>query len=107
MPYVIITAVWPTYKAEEVGNRYLEVVKKSPLDNSLATEIVPGAFTRTLQGVKGTVIYETKAEKYQGAMNWARERCQMFRDIQGYEFIVEGGATIQEAFAASGMNPPA
>ena len=106
MPYVILTAVWPTYKAEEVGKRYFEAMKKNPVDNSLVTEIVPGAFTRTLQGVKGIVIYETKPEKFQQAMNWARSICQMFRDIQGYEFVIEGGATIQESYAMSGLKLP-
>ena len=68
MPYLIITATYPSDKGQEVANMYLEAIAKYPPDENLATEVVPAAVKATNQGLKALTIMDVKKGKLEEAM---------------------------------------
>jgi hypothetical protein len=106
MPYLIVTASYPSHKADVVAKKYLEVLKKYPPDNKLGSLVVPVAVTRNLQGIKAMVITEVKKGKLEDAMTRVGNELAMYRSIEGYEAQVETYFTLAEALESIGMNPP-
>jgi hypothetical protein len=106
MPYLIVTSSWPSDKSDETAKKYLEVITKYPPDDSLGTEVVPGAFSSTLQGIKAITIIEVKKGKLEDLLTRERKALSMFRTIQGYESQVETYMTLEEAFGSIDMSLP-
>jgi hypothetical protein len=107
MPYLIVTASWPSDKSDEVAKMYFEEIKKYPPDDSLGTQVVPAAFSRTLQGIKAIVITEVKKGKLEDLLIREVNALAMFRTIPGYEAQVDTYLTLEEALGTIGMSPPA
>ena len=63
MVYVIVSAKFPHSKAKEVGKRYLEIVKKYPLDKSLEKQIFRGAIRSTGDAISTIGISEPREGK--------------------------------------------
>jgi hypothetical protein len=107
MPYLIVTASWPSDKSDEVAKMFFEEMKKYPPDDSLGIPVVPAAFTRTLQGIEAMVVIEVKKGKLEDLLTREMNALAMFRNIQGYEAQVEIYMTLEEALGTIGMSPPA
>jgi len=106
MPYIIVTSIYPSHKAQQVGETYLETLKKYPPDESLTTEVVPVAAKITLQGIKAISIVEPKAGKLEEALERVGNEMTMFMPIEGFEYSVETYGTASEAMSSIGMSVP-
>jgi hypothetical protein len=106
MPYLFVTTSFPSDKSDEVAKKYFEVIKKYPPDDSLGTQVVPAAFTRTLQGIEAIVVIEAKKGKLEDLLIREGNALAMFRTIQGYEAQVETYMTLEEALGSIGMSLP-
>ena len=106
MPYIIVTTQYPSHKAQEVGEAYLEGLKKFPPDESLATEVVPAAAKATLQGIKVMAIIEPKEGKLQEALDRVNKEMAMYGPIEGLECSIETYGTVSEAMETIGMSLP-
>ena len=106
MPYIIVTSRYPSHKAQEVVERYLEAIKEYPPDESLATEVVPAAVKTTEQGIRVMGIMETKAGKLEEALDRAINVMAMYLPIEGFEYSIDTHSTVSEAVASIGMSLP-
>jgi len=106
MPYLVITSLYPSHKADEVGKIYLEALSKYPPDENLGTQVVPSAIKTTHQGIKGIGISEVKKGKLEEAISYAMNFMAMFLNVEGFEFTMDHYLTIDEALAVIGMNVP-
>jgi hypothetical protein len=106
MPYIIVTSLYPSHKAQEVGETYLESLKKYPPDEALATQVVPAAAKTTLQGVEVLSVIEPKEGKVEEALRRVRDEMVMFLPIEGFEYSIDNYGTVSEAMATIGMSLP-
>lgn len=108
MPFLVITAWYPTHKVSDVIKVYPEMLKKYP--PSSLTEFgeiaVNNAVTATEKGLKTMSFYDIKEGKLEEALKTARSALAMFQSIEGYEYKVEVWSTITEAFESIGMQVP-
>ena len=106
MPYIFVTTQYPSHKVLEVGEAYLEGLKKYPPDRSLSNEVVPAAVKTTLQGIKVMAIIEPKAGKFEEALARLNKVMAMYMPIEGLECSIETYGTVSEAMTSIGMSLP-
>ena len=106
MPYIITTSLYPSHKAPEVAERYLEAIAKYPLDENFATEVVPAAVKSVHEGIKVTGIVDVKEGKLEEALNRTVNMMVMFQSIEGFRYTTEIHYKVEEALALIGMNLP-
>ena len=106
MPYIVTTSIYPTEKGPEVAEKYLEAIKKYPIDENLATELVPAAIKSTHEGVKVLGITEVKEGKLEDALKRTVNMMVMFQSIPGYRYSTELYYKVEEALALIGMGLP-
>ena len=106
MPYIITTSLYPSDKAPEVAERYLEAIKKYPPDENLSTAVVPAAVKATHQGIRVIGIDEVKEGKLEEAYNRAVNMLVMFQSIVGFEYTMEINFKVEEALSLIGMSLP-
>ena len=106
MPYLITTSIYPTDKATEVAEKYMEMLAKYPPDENLANEIVPAAVKTTHDGVKVIGILEVKQGKLEEALNRTVNQMVVFLNVVGFEYSIDVYLTVEEALATIGMSVP-
>ena len=104
MPYIITTSLYPSHKASEVAERYLEAMSKYPPDENVGTEVVPAAVKAVHEGIKVTGIVEAKEGKLEEALNRTSNMMVMFQSIEGFEYTTEIHYKVEEALALIGMS---
>ena len=106
MPYIIVTSLYPSDKATEVGKKYLEAISKYPPNENLATQLVPAAVKAAHQGIHVLGISEVKKGKLEEAYTYLVSMMAMFQSIQGFEYKVDVYLKVEEAMGIIGMNLP-
>lgn len=106
MAYLVTTSLYPSDKAMEVAERYLEMLKEYPPDEALGTQVVPAASKTTHQGVKVLGVTEVKQGQLEAAMERVQNALAMFLNIPGFEYSIDIYATAAEAMATIGMKLP-
>ena len=106
MPYLVATSIYPSNKAAEVAERYLEVLAKFPHDESLGTTHVPVAMKSTHQGIKTFGVTEIFDGKLDAAYKRDAAMMAMFNDIAGFSYTIEVYLTADEAMSTIGMEMP-
>ena len=106
MPYIVENMWYPTAKVDEVVERYFELLKKFPPDESLAKEVVPGAITVGQQGVEAMTILDVKEGKLEEALERCRNAMAMYIGIEGLEYSIQLYSTVQEALESVGKEAP-
>ena len=106
MPYLVRTTKFPFEKAPEVGEKYLEALKKYPPDENLGTEVVPGAVKSTLEGNIDLTITEVKEGKLEEAFIRMGKFMSVFRGIEGFSTSIDVYYTGAEGMANIGMIIP-
>ena len=106
MPYLMTTSIYPTDKAKQVGEKYMEMLAKYPPDENLTKELVPAAVKTTHDGVKVMLIAETKEGKLEEAYNRTANQMVVFIDIVGFEYTIDVYMKVEEALATIGMSVP-
>ena len=105
MPYIFITAVYPSHKVDEVVKKYLELLPKYPPVPSLGKTVV-NATKLVEQGVKSLSVYEVEAGKLEEAISLWTKGIAEYRNIEGYEVSIDIWATGAEALGSIGKKPP-
>ena len=106
MPYIITTSVYPSDKASDVAERWLEALAKYPPDENLATQVVPAAVKATHKGISGMTVFEVKEGKLQEAIQLVVKSMAMFQSIAGFEHSIDIHYTAEEAMEVIGMSMP-
>ena len=106
MPYIVSTSVYPTDKAKEVAERYIEVIAKYPPDENIGIPVVPVAAKTTEQGLRVMTLSEVKAGKLDDALNRSVNAMAMFNEVEGFEYTIDIYMTLSEGLATLGMSMP-
>ena len=106
MPYIISTSLYPSHKASEVAEKYLEAIQKYPPDENLANPVVPAAVKTTGQGIKVIGISEVKEGKLEESLTRIGNMMVMFQSIAGFESSIDIYYTVTEALTMIGMSSP-
>ena len=106
MVIVVTTTYFPSEKCADVGKKYLEQVKKFPLDRSLEKALVPVAFKTTKDGMKAITVAEIKDGKFKEYMTSAYANILDYFAIQGYRVEIEVYMSGVEALPLVGLKMP-
>ena len=106
MPYLITTSLYPTDRATQVAEKYMEMLAKYPPDENLGNELVPAAVKTTHDGVKVVGILEVKEGKLEEALNRTVNEMVVFLDVVGFEYSIDVYLKVEEALATIGMSMP-
>jgi len=106
MPYIWVTAWYPSHIRDEVIKKWVESRRKFPEDPSLSETVVSVANKSTKDGVKVVTIAKVKEGKLQEALERTGRTLIMFQDIEGFEYKTELYATIEESMEALGVKMP-
>jgi len=106
MPYLVATSIYPSAKATEVAEKYLEVLAKFPHDESLGTTLVPVAMKSTHQGIRTFGVTEILDGKLDASYKRDANMMAMFNDIEGFSYTNEVYMTLEEAMSTIGMSMP-
>ena len=106
MVYVVVTSIYPTIIAEEAGKKYIEVMKKYPLDKSIEKAVIPIAVKQTLEGIYVISITTVKQGKIKEVMDIESKRMLEFGKIKGYKYSIEIMYDAVEAMGLLGMEAP-
>jgi len=106
MPYIIVTAWYPTDIVDEVTDKYMEVLKQYPFDRSLGKETIQVAVSSGKKGIKTLSIAEIKEGKLEEAITWTGKRLFPFQSIKGFESKTRVWGTIIEALEGIGRSLP-
>lgn len=106
MPYLITKSQYPSHKAGEAAEKYLEALKKYPIDDKLETELVPAAVKSNSKGIGILTISEVKEGKLDEAYTNKVKFMVLFQGIQGFEYSIDVHMTVVEALGVLGISPP-
>ena len=106
MPYLVRTTKFPFEKAPEVGEKYLEALKKYPPDENLGIEVVPAAVKTTLDGNISLGITEVKEGKLEEAYIRMGKFMSVFRGVEGLSTSIDVYYSAIEAMANVGLTIP-
>ena len=82
MPYIITRCWYPPKKLDEVVKKYLEVLEKYPLDESLGKQIVPVTTTTSNCGYESLSVMEVEKQKVGDALDRQQTSFMEFRNIE-------------------------
>ncbi|MHA2399163.1 MAG: hypothetical protein ACXADU_09765 [Promethearchaeota archaeon] len=106
MVLVMATSHFPASKSEEVGNKFLEMLKKYPPDTTLGRVVLRAAVRITDDGWKSIQISEIKEGKFKEFMTNAYERVLEWTKIEGYRTELEVFMSGTEALPLIGLKMP-
>ncbi len=102
MPYTMTHAWYPPDMVDDVVNKYMEVMEKFPVDESVAVPVIPAAITSTKKGIETIVISEVKPKKLDEAIERITQSMVMFHSVPGYRYEVKTWMTLEEALKSVG-----
>ncbi len=104
---IIITTSWIPYgKEKEVGEKYIEVMQKYPVDRSLEKVMVPLGVRATKNGIKVFFATEVKKGKYEEMLERITRMNLVYSEIQGFKYKVETFLSGVEAMPMVGLMMP-
>ncbi|TES93716.1 MAG: hypothetical protein E3J90_14210 [Promethearchaeota archaeon] len=106
MGYLLATVWFPPHKGEEVGKKFLEIMKKFPEDRSLGKTVLDGALMRTKYGIKAITISEVREGKLDDGLARINEILALYSEIEGVNTRVDTMATLVESMEMVGLKPP-
>ena len=106
MVYLVVTSIYPAIIAEEAGKKYIEVMKKYPLDKSIEKAVIPIAAKQTLEGIYVISITTVKQGKIKEVIDIESKRMLEFGKIEGYKYSIEIMYDAVEAMGLLGMEAP-
>jgi len=87
---LIMTTAWIPYgKEKEIGQKYIEVMKKYPIDRALEKPLVPIGVRATKKGIKVVSVTEVKKGKFEDMLKRITEMNLAYSDIKGYSYKIE------------------
>lgn len=106
MPFIFLTAWYPTHKATEVAKKYFEQLKKYPEDPSLGETRVQATVNVGKRRIKVKNISKVNEAKLEEYLTYARNAMSMYNDIEGFEYSIVCWSEVSEALATIGMKLP-
>ena len=106
MVLVMITSWIPYGKEKELGKKYIESVKKFPVDRSLEKTILQVAARPTKDGYKTITLAEVKKGKYEEYYDRLTQQMLMFNEIEGYRYEFETFISGADAMPMVGLELP-
>ena len=102
-----MTTAWIPYgKEKELGQKYIEVMKKYPIDRSLEKSLVPIGVKATKKGIKVISITDVKKGKYEDMIKRITEMNLAYSDIEGYSYKIETFLSGIDAMPMVGLMMP-
>jgi hypothetical protein len=94
---ILINVWYPVEKSEDVGKKYLEVEKVYPFPPFIKP-VSTWETWATKYGLKGSGIFETASENFEGTINYFVRRLTMYAQaIEGYKFEIAASVTSKKA----------
>ena len=94
---ILINVWYPVEKSDEVGKKYLEVEQVYPFP-SFIKPVSAWETWATKYGLKGSGIFETPKENFEGTINNFVRRLTMYAEaIEGYKFEIAATGTSKKA----------
>jgi len=106
VPYIFVTGYYPTHKAPEVIEKWIEVRKKFPISEFPGERVVDAAGTATKRGIETVTIYKCTMENFGKATMWLLKILTPYQSIEGFEYTVKPYATPEESLESAGMKIP-
>lgn len=106
MVILMITSWIPFGKEREVGEKYLEVSKKYPMDRSLEKNLVPLGVKATKSGIKVITVTEIKKGKYEDMIKRIAEMQLAYSEIPGFKYKIETFLSGIDAMPMVGLMMP-
>lgn len=106
MVIIMITSWIPYGKEREVGEKYIEVSKKYPMDRSLEKNLVPLGVRATKKGIKVFTVTEVKKGKYEEMIKRISEMQLAYSEIPGFKYKVENFLSGIDAMPMIGLMMP-
>ena len=106
MVLLMITSLYPAHLADVVGKKYIEIMKKYPIDKSIEKQIVPVAVHVKIDGIHVVSITTVKPGKFKEAMDVESKRMLEFGQIEGFKYSIDTMYDAVEAMGLLGMEAP-
>lgn len=106
MVFIVIEGWYPAKIAELVGQKYIEVTQKYPLDESLGNMVLAPIFGATKDGIHFISAYECKDDKVKHMMMALGKAMMMYTGLEGYHFSIDTYIDVTEAYSLIGMKGP-
>ena len=100
------TTYFPVASSAKVGKKYVEVLKKFPVDRSIEKLILPTAIKTTHNGWKAISITEVKDGKFKEYMKRFYRNVLGYLEIEGYKVDFEVFMSGAEALPLVGLEIP-
>ena len=105
MVLIVITALFPHDKANDVAKKYIAISKKYPPDPSLGKDLTT-ALKVTKEGIKSLFVGEVAKGKVEKYFARATKIQQEYASIEGFRYEIEMFMDLVEALAVVGMKAP-
>jgi hypothetical protein len=106
MVFIVIEGWYPAKIAALVGQKYIEVAQKYPLDKSLGNMVLPPISQATRDGVHFISAYECKDDKVKHMMMALAKAMLMYTELEGYRYSIDTYIDPTEAYSLIGMKGP-
>ena len=106
MVLIVIEGWYPAKIATLVGQKYIEVTQKYPLDESLGKMVLAPIFRATKDGIHFMSVYECKDDKVKHMMMALGKAMMMYTGIEGYHYSMDAYIDATEGFSILGMKGP-
>ncbi len=105
MVLIMVTSWFPPSKSAEAGKKYLEVMKKYPMESFEKPVLLVGA-RATKDGMKTISITEAKKGDLEKLLNIEMKRMLMFGAVEGFRYEIETYLSGAEAMPMVGLGMP-
>jgi len=103
----LITEIWYGFGQEsKAGNKYLEVMKKYPPDQSVGEVTIPFAVNSTTEGIHTIAVTNVKKGKLEQAIKDAQRNMLEFSDIEGMKYKIRTYLNAAEAMGMISLQMP-
>jgi len=106
MVFIVLEGWYPQKIAPLVGQKYIEVSQKYPLDESLGKIVLPPIFNATRDGIHFISAYECKDDKVKHMILAIAKAMLMYAELEGYHYSMHTYIDSTEAFSLLGMKGP-
>ena len=106
MPYIFLTAYYPTHLTPEVVRAWYGGRKKFPPSDFPWDVPVEVASKATKKGIETVSVYKATTEKAGDALLWIMKSVVVYQAIEGFEYAIETYSTMEEGLESVGMKMP-
>lgn len=106
MVIILTTSYIPYGKEKAIGEKYLEIVKKYPMDRSLEKSLIRVAVKATHKGIKSISATEVKQGKYDEMLKRITKMNLIYSNVPGFSYKIETFLSGVDALPMIGLSMP-